>query len=107
PAPMDTDTATAPANDTANDAAPVFALIVDASLAVTLTLPASMPVAPSPSMNAATFVPIRFSVAAPAPLSPTPTVPTPTAADPATTIASIVCSEVALIASAPALMAVS
>ena len=47
--PMDSDTAPVPASDTASDAAPAAAAMVEVSCAVKVTLPAWMPVAPSPS----------------------------------------------------------
>ena len=75
------------------------------SLAWSATLPTLMPVrraVPSPSMNALTYVAIRFSAKTPAPLKPTPaTAPAPTATEPATTSAAIACEETASAVRAP------
>ena len=51
------------------------------------TLAASIPVAPSPSINALTCAAMRLTALDPAPLRPTPTVPPETATEPANTFA--------------------
>ena len=85
--------------------APTSTLIVDVSVAARLTalavMMSSIPATPSPAMKAATSTAIRFSVLAPAPAPPTPTTPPATAAEPATTIAAMVCRPVAWRVSAP------
>ena len=93
--PIETATPTAP-NEAASEAAPAKALIEEESSAVSVTLSAWIPAAPSPSTKALIFAAIRFSVLTPAPLSPTPTVPPETATDPAKTTASIDCRDVAV-----------
>ena len=48
--PVDMDTPTMPAKETAIEAAPVIALMDEASSAITVMVPAEMPESPSPSM---------------------------------------------------------
>ena len=92
--PIETATPTPP-NAAPRLAAPVSAVILEESSALTETLPAFIPAvsAPSivlsPSIKALTSVEIVLTAPAPAPLTLTPTPPPETAAAPATTRASI------------------
>ena len=79
----------------ATEAAPAIERMLEPSSAVIRMSCALMPVAPSPSTNALTAVAILFSTKTPAPLTLTPAPPPESATAPATTIASIVCVEVA------------
>ena len=92
--PIATETPIAPM-DAAIDAAPAIERMLEPSSAVTSMRDALIPVAPSPSMNALTAVAILFSTKTPAPLTLTPAPPPESATAPATTIASMVCDEVA------------
>ncbi len=108
--PMATDSPPSP-NEAAIDAAAVLASMVDRSSADTLRPVTEMtePAAVStPSMNAATSTAMRFSLAAPAPLSPAAMTPPEIATEPASTNASRSIWLVAATSSAPAaVMAVS
>ena len=78
------------------DTAPVKESIADLSSARRATLPAVTPrPALSPSTKACTSVLMRFSDAAPAPLSAAPTMPPDSATAPANTVASMVWSDTA------------
>ena len=65
-------------------------MILEVSRADRAMLAAWIPSAPSPSIDALTSAPTRFSVVAPAPLAERPKRPPATATDAATTRASIV-----------------
>ena len=94
---METATPATPPKAAEMDAAPVFALMMDVSIACTRMTPAITPVPLSPTISAVTLVAERFSVLAPAPLNPTPATPPPaTAADPAKTVAVIASCEIAV-----------
>ena len=83
--PIETATPTAP-KPPASEIAPARLLMVEESSAVSVTLAAEMPSAPSPSMNAAVSTPITFSANTPEPAPAMPTPPAPTATAPAITI---------------------
>ena len=86
----------------ASEMAPATALMPDASSAVTLMRPASMPFAPSPSIVAWTKVRMVLAPYEPAPLAPTPaTRPPPTAPEAAITSASMLALVAASTVSAP------
>ena len=87
--PMATDSPPRP-NEAAIEAAAVSAVMVDRSAALMLMPVAEMMerVVLTPSMNAATSVAMRFSLAAPAPLRPAAMAPPEIATEPATTKAS-------------------
>ncbi len=100
--PIETETPAAPATETARLAAPANAVIVETSLAVREMLLASMPVAPSPVMDASTTTPIRLRATTPDPLPAMPApAPPATAADPDRTTAPMVCPAVASRDNAP------
>ncbi len=75
--------------------APTSALIVESSIARTLSTPVEVTV-PAPEMNATTSTAMRFSALEPAPAAPTPMRPAPTPAAAATTIDEIDWRDVAL-----------
>src|SRR5260221_2757868 len=84
-----------PAAPTASDAAPAFALITDASCA--LSVIASALIAAAPSIVAQTSVAILLTPLTPEPARPMPVVPAaPTAIEPANTSASTVATSLAL-----------
>src|SRR5260221_3621183 len=84
-----------PAAPTASDAAPAFALITDASCA--LSVIASALIAAAPSIVAQTSVAILLTALTPEPARPMPAVPpAPTAIEPANTTASTVATSLAL-----------
>ena len=86
----------------ASEIAPATALMPDASSALTLMVPASMPFAPSPSIVAWTKVRTVFAPYEPAPLAPTPASrPPPTAPDAAMTSASMLALVAASTVNAP------
>jgi hypothetical protein len=65
-------------------------------------LSASIPSVPSPSINALTCVAMRFVVSTPEPAAPTPTPPPPPiATEPASTVALMVASAVAVTTRSP------
>ena len=85
------------ASDAASAPAATSALIVDLSLAQTVTASPTTPSAPSPSMRARTLTALLLSAdePAPAPVAPKPRLAT-TAAAIASTLESMSCSEVAV-----------
>src|SRR5258706_12462033 len=92
--------AVVPAAPTASDAAPAFALITDASCA--LSVIASALIAAAPSIVAQTSVAILLTALTPEPARPMPVVPAaPTAIEPANTSASPVATSLALSESLP------
>ena len=107
PTPIDTAMPAAPPNEAATAAAPVKTSITEESSASSVIEEASTPPVPSLSIDALTFMPTVLMELAPAPARPTPAVPPAvTAADPANTVAVIVCVAVALAASAPVALTV-
>ncbi|GJE70091.1 hypothetical protein CHKEEEPN_1625 [Methylorubrum podarium] len=104
--PTATETPAEPPPEPASDADPAKASIVELSAALTETLPASMPAAPSPSMTARVATAIAFVTVTPAAETPTPAAPPPPIeAAAAATWALIDCADVAPTVSAPLLLA--
>ncbi|GAA0248890.1 hypothetical protein GCM10008965_16660 [Methylorubrum aminovorans] len=100
--PTATETPADPPPDPARDAEPARASIAELSDARTVTLPASMPVAPSPSMTARVAIAIALMTVTPAADTPTPAEPPPPIeAAAAATWALMVCADVAPTVSAP------
>ena len=105
--PMEIETPAPLPNAKEIEAAPATAEIVEVSLAVKVMLvaempPRSVPDPPSPSMEASTSWPIRFSAQTPEPLAPTPALlPAPTAAEKENTRALMVWLATAVWVSSP------
>ena len=100
--PIATETPVPPLNAAATEAAPTTTEILEESSAISETLSAVITLVPVSVMNDLTWVAIRFSAPAPAPLTDTAfDVPPEAATEPAITMAFMLCIDRASIVRAP------